>query len=174
VGHLTLWHFTDGWNKFLYAVKCVWFPRVTLCLILQFAVIVANDNVLFCSTWFMILSRSWEAAKWNCLQRNTSLVLFSCTSILSTCTSSFCHLTAIPANNCPVQVINSFLYAEVFCSHSLNGKIELNVPLWEWPYKVLLLLFVFWRRILCTGNRCRLKCKLVRYRNILHLVHLAV
>ena len=92
----------------------------------MFCTAVVHDNVLYCSTWCMILSRSWEVTRWNYLQRNTSLVLFSFTSILSTCTSSFCHLTATPANNRPVQVINSFLYAEIFCSHSLNGKIELN------------------------------------------------
>jgi hypothetical protein len=62
------------------------------------------------------------------------MVLFSCTLMLSTCTSSFCHLTATPANNCPVQVIDSFLYAEVLYSYSLNSRIELNIPEFEYYY----------------------------------------
>jgi hypothetical protein len=97
-----------------------WEKKVSVCIevcmisqsstlsLLQFAMIVMHDNVLYCSNWCMILSRSWEAVKWNCLQRNTSLVLFSCTLILSTCISSFSHLTATPANNCSVQVIVFF------------------------------------------------------------------
>jgi len=74
------------------------------------------DDILCCSIWCMILSKSWVAARWNYLQRNTSLVLFSSTSTLSTCTLSFCHLTVAHANNFPLQVMKIVLLYVKWCA----------------------------------------------------------